>query len=471
MSNKSPFHADIMSLHQEVTGSCTLVTVRFPNEEKIKFIVDCGMFQEQIYEERNSVIPFDVDDIEFCMTTHVHVDHIGRLPLLVRKGFFNPIYATTDTCNLLPHALADSCRIINSDAKSKKISALYQEDDVECTLKLLRPCEYDKTVQVHKNIRTTFFRNAHIPGAALILIQISYPEHKDINLLFTGDYNENNMFLEKSILPEWVLELPITIIQESTYGDMDSTEIHKCFNENVVSCLNENGTVIIPVFSLGRSQEILYILKKMQVEGEISIDVPIYFDGKLAFTYTKMFETGKIGIRPEMMDFFPENMFYVSKDLRKVLLNSEEEKIIVSTSGMGSYGPVQLYIQKYLPRQNALIHFTGYVSEGTLGRKLADASSGTIVSVGGLLAAKRAKVCYTTEFSAHAKSDEMIKFLKQFKNLKLVLINHGATETKEIFAKRVIEQISPKDVGMLGEEYFFRVDPYGLVKTAPTVFK
>ena len=138
---------------------------------------------------------------------------------------------------------------------------------------------------------------------------------------------------------------------------------------------------------------------------------------------------------------------------------------------MGSYGPAQVYIPEYITNKNALIHFTGYTAEGTLGYELKNAEVGDIVEVAGLLLKKGAQVEYTTEYSAHAKADEMIDFLKQFTNLKLILINHGELSTKNIFAERIVKEVEPKRVGVLGKEYFFRVNQYGLVKTLATKFK
>ena len=126
-------------------------------------------------------------------------------------------------------------------------------------------------------------------GATSILVQIGYPGYENINLFFTGDYNNKNMFFDVPPLPEWVLDLPLTLIQESTYGDMNSSEIEKCFKENILKCLEKGGTVVAPVFSLGRSQEILYELKCMQEAGALDVNIPIYLDGKLAIRYTFLY--------------------------------------------------------------------------------------------------------------------------------------------------------------------------------------
>ena len=138
---------------------------------------------------------------------------------------------------------------------------------------------------------------------------------------------------------------------------------------------------------------------------------------------------------------------------------------------MGSYGPAQVYIPEYISREKALIQFTGYTAEGTMGNRLKSTEFGEMVEVGGLIAKKIAEVEYTTEYSAHAKADEMIQFLKKFDNLRLVLVNHGESETKNIFAERIVNEVEAKRAGLLGREYFFRVDHYGLVKTLSTKFK
>ncbi len=470
MGNKARFHADIMAMHPTVTGSCNLVIVKPPDRSTIRFVVDCGMFQERKYNELNETLPFYSEHVDFCLVTHNHVDHVGRLPFMVKNGFRNPIYMTETTSKLIPFALFDSCKVLNDLAKRNNSKRIYDESNVSKTLQLVQPCKYFEPIQVHPNVVATFFPNGHLVGAALILVQISYPGYDDINILFTGDYNNKNIFFDVPPLPQWVLELPLTVIQESTYGNMDSTEVTETFKQNVINCVNNNGTTVAMVFSLGRSQEILYTLKKMQESGDLSLDVPIYFDGKLAFKYTSLYLHDGLDNRPEMKNFLPENLTYVDSSSRPDIVESTARKIIVTTSGMGSYGPAQTYIPEYLSRENALIQFTGFTTPLTLGARLKDTESGNSVEVGGLIARKRAKVEYSTEYSAHAKADEMIAFLQQFKNLRLVLVNHGEEDVKKIFAERITNEVQARHVGLLGREYFFRVNHYGLVKTLSTKF-
>ena len=471
MGCKSRFYVDIMDLHNQVTGSCHLCVVKLPNDEKIKFIVDCGLFQEDESSKYNEGFTFDASEISFCLVTHNHVDHIGRLPLLTKLAFSGSIFTTKTTSILMQEALKDTCSILKSKAKLNNLPPLYAETDTEKVFEQCVPCEYDSDVYVHKNIKVNFFSNAHLPGAAMILVRISYPGYDDINILFTGDYNISNVFTYDTEIPDWVKSLPITIVQESTYGDTTTAEIEPCFDRNVLKTIEAKGTVLAPVFSLGRSQEILYRLKCLQDSGQLDTEVPIYLDGRLSIRYTSLYIRGLLDIKDEMTDFLPQNLSFVDKVIRQSLLNETNTcKIILTSSGMGSYGPARTYIPAFLGRQNMLIHFTGYTAEGTLGRKLKDTPAEETVAVAGMLIKKRAKVEYTSEFSAHAKADQMLDFLKQFTNLRLVLVNHGSTETKKKFAKRILKEVDTKYVGILDRDNLFRIDTWGFMKTIPTKF-
>lgn len=469
---RTRFYADIMSFNPEVTGSCHLVVVKYPDGETTKFMVDCGLFQEEAHYENNDKLFCKPENLSFVLVTHNHVDHVGRLPFLVKNGYNNNIYMTKETTNLIGLALSDSCSVLKDVAKRTNAKPLYCCEDVDCTMHRIIGCRYNTSIDVLPNIKVTFFKNGHLVGASIILVQISFPEYEDINILFTGDYNNKNMFFDVEPIPDWVTELPLTIVQEATYGYVNSTEMqNKCYEDNIENALKDGKTVITPVFSLGRAQEILYVLKKMQENGRISSDIPIYFDGKLAFQYTNIYLKGKVDIKDEMKDFLPTNLIYVSKDERMSVVENREPKVIVTTSGMGSYGPAQVYIPAYLQRKKALIHFTGYTAEGTLGRRLKETPNGGSVEIGGLMIVKKADVEYTTEYSAHAKADEMIEFLQQFKDARLVLVNHGQTETKKKFADKILKEVDTNYVGILGEGYLFRVDHYGFVKTMSTKFR
>lgn len=474
MGRKERFYADIMALNPGVTGSCNLVVVTLPNQElpKIQFVVDCGLFQEKSVEELNNDFPFKPENLDFCLITHNHVDHIGRLPLLVKKGFRGKIYTTKPTKRLISFALWDCHKILKNTYKRKQKchQLLYQRGDVEQALSQVEACNYGEEIHINEHLSVTFFNNGHLVGAALIYVKITYPGYQNLNLLFTGDYKGSNIFFDVDPIPEALKSIPLTLIQESTYGCMNTIEMKPCFEKNVLKCIQNGGTVVVPVFSLGRSQEILYELKLMQEEGKLSTSIPIFFDGKLALQYTSLYVRGDLGIKEEMKNFFPQNVTFVDRASRISVLENTESKIILTTSGMGSYGPAQTYISNYVGKQGVLIQFTGYTTEGTLGNRLKHTPYGEEVEVGGINRIKLASIEYTTEYSAHAKADEIIDFLNQFECLKVVLLNHGEAYVKEQFAKRIKKEINPKDIEILGNGYFYRIGPHGLIKTMPTKF-
>lgn len=475
MGNAHRFYVDVMALHKEVTGSCILNNIKFPDGSTKKILIDCGLFQEQEYSELNKSLPFNVTNIDYVIVTHNHVDHTGRLPLLVKQGYRNKIHMSYDTATLIGNALYDSCKVLRRRAELQNEKPLYTDDDVETTLSLIVPHPFEESIWLDDNIKLTFFMNGHLPGAIMILIQIRYHDkdkhYENINMLFTGDYHNKNMFFDVKPIPKWVHQLPIHIIQEATYGDMNSSEIETVFENNVLEAISHNFEVVCPVFSLGRSQEIMYVLKKWQDEGKLDKNIPIYFDGKLGMRYTKLYTSGSLFMNEECKHFLPENFQYVTSNaIREEILKEASVKIILTTSGMGSYGPAQIYLPHLLKRQKALIHFTGYLAEETLGRKLYESQKESVVEIAGLQVKKLADVKFTSEFSAHAKADELIQFLKNFQNIKTVLINHGDDQKKDAYATRVVNEINAKNVGILGREYFFRLDGYGLIKSCSTKF-
>ncbi len=472
MGSKCRFYVDIQSLSSGVTGSCHLCIVRYPDCTFSRFIVDCGLFQGTDEKgDENFTFPFNANNIDFVLVTHNHVDHIGRLPLLYKNGYEGKIYTTPPTSMLLPLSLYDSFKVLKDTCKRRNIPTLYSDSNVGQALKNVQPIPFCKSVELTENIKVTFFYNGHLIGAALILVEISYPGEENINLLFTGDYNNKNIFFDVPPLPQEVLDLPINIMQECTYGYMDSDEIAQSFETNILEAINNNASIVVPVFSLGRSQEILYFLKNLQETGKLSTSIPTYFDGRLAHRYTELYLKKDLGIKDEMTDFLPSGLQFVDASIRDSIIEDNHSKIILTTSGMGSYGPAQLYIPAFIKRENALIHFTGYTAEGTLGHRLKTAEIGDFVKVGGLIAEKKARVEYTTEFSAHAKADELITFLQQFTNINLVLLNHGEETVKENFAKRVIKQVPAKNVGIASRDTFFRISAYHLIKTMSTKFQ
>ncbi|MDD2375938.1 MAG: MBL fold metallo-hydrolase [Clostridia bacterium] len=470
MGTKSKFFVDVMSLNEEVTGSCHLCVVKMPNHETIKFIVDCGLFQESEYYKYNYTLPFNPDELNFALITHNHTDHIGRLPLLAKLGFRNDIYTTELTRILMYESLKDSCSILSQVAKRNNTKPLYDADDLKITLGLVKEIPYYKEIQVHTNVKVRFLDNGHLIGASMILVKITYPGEEDINMLFTGDYSSNSTFFNVGRISKKIFNLNLTVIQESTYATTYTDSIVEIFEENILKAVSENKTIIVPVFSLSRAQEIMLKIKNIQDSGKLDKTIPVYLDGKLSIKYTNIYSKYSYMFKDTAKNFFPENFSFVDKELRADLITNTKCKIILTSSGMGSYGPAPLYINNYISSENALIHFIGYPAKGTLSRKLKNAKKDDFVKIGGVVKQKKCDIEYTTEFSSHAKLDEILTFLKQFSNINLLLVNHGEHDCKENLAKQVIVNNLCKDVAIESRSTFYRINNNGLLKELTTKF-
>ena len=472
LGKKYRFYADVMASHDGVTGSCILVTFVYPDGTKEHILIDCGSYQEKQYEKLNEKFYFVPRDVQCVVVTHVHADHIGRLPLLAKQGFAGKVYGTQETLALLPIALEDSVKLQKLHAKQAKRKPLYQKEDVERLLQQTVAVTPKRWAKLTEHVSAMFVRNGHLAGSASIVIRAEYQGEEPIFIVATGDYKKENLFFETDDFPEWLIkEEPVTVLTVSTYGDTVSTDIPKTFEENVASAIAKGGTVVVPVFAIGRSQEILYVLKSMQDKGSITRKTPVFFVGNLAARYTKMY-IEELEIKEEMKNFLPKNLTWLSdtKSIEEKARNSKNGAVIVTTSGMGSFGPAQTIIPMFLSDPNALIHFTGYTAEGTLGRRLLEAEDGKVIKVNGTPIVKRAEVKTTGEFSSHAKADELLEFLTQFRNLKVVLINHGEPDVKEDFTERIKEDPSctAKNTVVLDHSKVVRVGRYGTIKVFPS---
>lgn len=467
MGSRYRFSVDISVKNRSVTGSCIMV-VAHRVEGDIKFIVDCGIYQgEENYEEKNRAkFDFNPDNIDFLLITHVHADHTGRIPLLFKKGFYNKAYCTEDTESLLKYALPDDAKIMAINAKRTNEKPLYEDKHVAQALNNIESKLFEEEFEPCEGVKVIFFKNAHLIGATTILVRISSYANEDINLLFLGDYNTKNMFFDVDDLPDWVRNLPLHVICESTYGHVDSRDARKpVFQDNIAEWANRGmKTIVIPTLSLGRYQEIAYILKQMQDKKLLSPSIPIWFDGNLAIKYTNAYKN-ILHISPEKRNFMPLNGQFVTD--RAEVLSSKEQQIIVTTSGGANFGPAPDYVNAFIERKDAGFHFSSYLWEDSLGRNMLEAEKGSYVQVGSVLKKIVADVATTSEYSGHATRDQLVSFLSTLNNIRSLEITHGEPEVREMFGEYCKKSLGLNDVAITGTGYTIRLNTYGIIKTVP----
>lgn len=433
------FNVVVSCLQHEISGSCFLLNMSFPDKTRYNLLVDCGLFQEKKYQNLNSTLPnITPSNIDAVLITHDHCDHDGRLPFLVKSGYSNPIYVTKVTEQYLYKSLKISANISNPKGKKKSKSSEQSDtntisitpSDVESTIKHVVSADYRNEVQLSENVYFTFYENGHMPGAAIIFVKVCYPGYENKYFLFSGDYDDKNILFDVKPLPEEVTHLPINIFMESTYGTHISEEIQPCFADNLVEAINNNCTVIEFCLSKNRIYQPFKIIDYLQKSKALSTKIPIYIDGpSLIYFFKKDCEIFKNSV------IIPENVHFVNDQKeRDMLLNDKSCKIVFTTSGMGSFGPAPAYIAKYVTHSDAMLHFNSFCVKGTLGDRLKNVDYGQAIpfkinNCGPLI--RRAEIRWTAEFSKHAKFDVIKKFLKQFTNIQSIFIQHGELKEKQ----------------------------------------
>lgn len=433
-----------------VTGSCYLVETA-----NRKFLVDCGMFQGSMYEFNTSPFPFNPSEIDFIILTHAHVDHSGRIPLLVKQGFSGEVYCTSATAELANVMFKDSAHIQEMEAKwrNKKrlrkgletIDPLYTMKDAEDASGFLNPVSYNQDVTIDENIKFSFKDAGHLLGSGIVCLDI-IEGGKNKKIVFTGDLGNFNIPIIRDY--EYIEEADYLII-ESTYGNRLHEEASETNNlyEVIMNTTARGGNVIIPSFAVGRTQEILYILNYyIDIEKRKKLrNIPIYLDSPLAVEATRIFEKHKECYDEEALDLlekdinpldFP-NLNMVQSVEESQALNDKNGIVIISSSGMCEAGRVKHHLKYNIWKKNASIVFTGFQAEGTLGRRILDGEKK--IKIFGEEMVVKAKIHSIPGLSGHA---DMNGILNWFENIKKgvsqrIFITHGEVEASENLANEI----------------------------------
>ena len=444
---------------RNVTGSKHLIQTQNYN-----LLLDCGLYQgkRSVSENLNRNLPFPAKEIDAVILSHAHLDHCGTLPILVRDGFKGKIYCTAATADIAKYILLDSAAIQEQDSNylndhirpgDPLVYPIYNRTDVEHTFEHFETVPYFRLsgswINLNENIRFKFYDAGHILGSAITLLEIK--ENGFLKTLaFTGDLGRASLPILRS--PEYIKEKLQTLIMECTYGD----RVHRPMEEVVkelkkiidYSSINKSK-VIVPAFSLGRMQELIYILHKL-INEKIIPSLPIYIDSPLAQNITNIFprytedfdedfwkDFGNRDVSP----FISKNLIYVhSVDESKSLNNRQGPLIIVAGSGMAEGGRVLYHLKNSIDNPRNVILITGYQAENTLGRRIQEGVSP--VKILGKEYQLKARVATLNEFSAHADKNDLLSYLSHLKNLENLFLVHSE-ESQVLPFKKLVEEKYP----------------------------
>ena len=432
----------------EVTGSCTLLEVggRY-------YLVDCGMEQgKDVFQ--NIPLPVPANRIEAVFLTHAHIDHSGMLPKLYKDGFKGLIYATEATCSLCNIMLRDSAHIQESEAQwqnrkaeragEEPVEPTYTVQDAMDTIRCLRPCRYGEMLRVAEGIELRMTDVGHLLGSAAIELWLT-EEGTTKKIVFSGDVGNTNQPLLND--PKHVEEADYLVI-ESTYGDRYHAKERGDAVREMADCIqrafDRGGNLVIPSFAVGRTQEMLYIIREICQRGLVTGHnrIPVYVDSPLAVEATGIFlQSHESNFDPETLAVLAEGVnpiwsagvqLSVTAEESKLINLDPNPKVILSASGMCEAGRIRHHLKHNLWRSESIVLFVGYQAEGSLGRRLQDGVKD--VKLFGETIAVNAEIATLHGTSGHADKEGLLNWLAGFREKPgTVFVNHGDDSVCEAF--------------------------------------
>ena len=433
-----------------------------------KFLVDCGMWQgkKEMEEENFNEFDFDPKQIDFMLLTHAHIDHSGRIPKLYNEGFRNKIYAHKATCDLCSLMLPDSGHIqeMESEWKNRKRKRrgeperppLYTAEEAARCLEIFEAVNYDEIIEIDENIHVRFNDAGHMLGSSIIELWVK-EDGKEVKTVFTGDLGNNDIPLLDS---PTMIEDADYLVMESTYGSrlhVRNDEKAKIFLDVVSETLDKQGTVVIPSFAVGRTQEILYELNKIKENTDDEdferkyktlMKAPVYVDSPLAISATEVFRENmdlfEEDVQKEIMSGdnpleFPGLKFTMTTDESKALNEDTTPSIIISASGMCEVGRIKHHLKHNLWNPNSTILFVGYQAPGTLGYSIVNGAK--TVKIFGEEIAVNARIEYIEGYSGHADQEWLMNFIYSFiTKPKHIFLVHGEEESQDVLEKKIIDE-------------------------------
>ena len=453
---------------QCVTGSCHCLEVGGK-----RILIDCGL-QQGRDEVDNRTLPFAPGSIDYVLITHAHIDHSGRVPMLIKNGFQGRILTTRLTAQLMSIMLQDSAHIQESDAEYKnrknrragrpEEEPLYTVADAQRVPEFIDTCEYDQPVHLCDGVDAVFIDAGHLLGSASIRLTLTEGGQTK-TIVFSGDIGNVDQPIIRD--PQFFTGADY-VVMESTYGDRNHTEVWSYTGQLaqiIDETLGKGGNVVIPSFAVGRTQELLYFIREIKDQGLVTSvpNFPVYVDSPLAKSATTIFCGDLRGYLDEdalelvkdgtHMFNFPGLHLTETVDESKSLNEDHTPKVIISASGMCDAGRIRHHLKYNLWRADSAVVFVGFQSPGTLGRTLLDGV--TSVKLFGEDVAVRAKVVNFQGLSSHADHDHLLDWISHFKEPlpQHVFVVHGDREVAPVFAQAVSQLGFTAHAPQYTEEY------------------
>ena len=450
-----------------VTGSCHCLEVGGK-----KILIDCGL-QQGRDEHDDNALDFAPSYIDYVIVTHAHIDHSGRIPLLVKEGFQGEIYATRLTAQLLSIMLRDSAFIQESDAQWQnqkgrragrpEVEPLYTVADAEAAMQQVVTAEYGQMVDLCEGVQIRFRDAGHLLGSSMVEIWAT-ENGVTKKLVFSGDLGNIDQPIIRD--PEY-LDTADYVVMESTYGDRNH-EPPESYTEALAQLIDETfaqgGNVIIPSFAVGRTQELLYFLREIKDEGLVKSapNFRVCVDSPLAAEATRIYSGDLRGYLDEEaievlqggddLFTFPGLTLVQSTEESKALNMDRSSKIIISASGMCDAGRIRHHLKHNLWRSECAVVFVGYQAEGSLGRRLLEGAKS--VKLFGEEIAVNARIVNFKGLSSHADRDHLLAWIEHFAPTpQQVFVVHGDSEVTDLFAKDLNARSIPAHAPLYEEVY------------------
>lgn len=428
-----------------VTGANYLIET-----EKSKIIVDVGLLQgcSDCDIANSEDFYYDPRSIDAVFITHTHIDHIGRLPKMIKDGFRGPIYVSEPTAALAPIMLKDAQYINEKQAKDRRAEPMYLRQDVDRTVKYLQPKKYGERFSVTQDIDVRMQDAGHILGSAIFEIWIKEND-KETKLVFSGDLGNTPMPLMN---PPAKIGAADYVFVESVYGNRvheDKDERRQILEEAIEETIRNGGTLMIPSFALERTQEILFEINHL-VENDLIPKVPVFLDSPLAIKATRVYRkfvhyfnkrAYSIWMKGDKLFDFPMLKFTDKTAESKRINDVSPPKVIIAGSGMSTAGRILHHERRYLPDPKSMLLIIGYQASGTLGRKILDGARE--IKIFGKNVPVKARIKAIGGYSAHADQPALVEWVGNIKGVKRVFCIQGEKDAAESLAERI-----KKDLGV-----------------------